>query len=81
MKQTNISTYMIGKITTLFCFAMVACTLNVYAQETTKPKPLTNGVLFYSPCEHETGHQVPHRIPAIVKTGKKLIAFVDKRYS
>lgn len=81
MKQTNISTYMIGKITTLFCFAMVACTLNVYAQET---KPLTNGVLFYSPCEHElemTGKQVPHRIPAIVKSGNTVIVFADKRYS
>lgn len=81
MKQTNISTYMIGKITTLFCFAMVACTLNVYAQET---KPLTNGVLFYSPCEHElkeTGYQVPHRIPAIVKSGNTVIVFADKRYS
>ena len=72
---------MIGKITTLFCFAMVACTLNVYAQET---KPLTNGVLFYSPCEHElemTGKQVPHRIPAIVKSGNTVIVFADKRYS
>ena len=81
MKQTNISTYMIGKITTLFCFALVACTLNVYAQET---KPLTNGVLFYSPCEHEleeTGYQVPHRIPAIVKSGNTVIVFADKRYS
>lgn len=80
MKQTNISTYMIGKITTLFCFAMVACTLNVYAQET---KPLTNGVLFYSPCEHELekGYQVPHRIPAIVKSGNTVIVFADKRYS
>ena len=81
MKQTNISTYMIGKITTLFCFAMVACTLNVHAQET---KPLTNGVLFYSPCEHEleeTGYQVPHRIPAIVKSGKTVMVFADKRYS
>lgn len=81
MTQTNISTYMIGKITTLFCFAMVACTLNVHAQET---KPLTNGVLFYSPCEHElelTGKQVPHRIPAIVKSGNTVIVFADKRYS
>ena len=81
MKQTNISTYMIGRITTLFCFAMAACTLNVYAQET---KPLTNGVLFYSPCEHEleeTGYQVPHRIPAIVKSGNTVIVFADKRYS
>lgn len=80
MKQTNISTYMIGKITTLFCFAMVACTLNVYAQET---KPLTNGVLFYSPCEHELekGYQVPYRIPAIVKSGNTVIVFADKRYS
>ena len=81
MKQTNISTYMIGKITTLFCFAMIACTLNVHAQET---KPLTNGVLFYSPCEHEleeTGYQVPHRIPAIVKSGNTVIVFADKRYS
>lgn len=81
MTLTNISTYMIGKITTLFCFAMVACTLNVYAQET---KPLTNGVLFYSPCEHEleeTGYQVPHRIPAIVKSGNTVIVFADKRYS
>lgn len=72
---------MIGKITTLFCFAMVACTLNVHAQET---KPLTNGVLFYSPCEHElelTGKQVPHRIPAIVKSGNTVIVFADKRYS
>lgn len=85
MKQTNISTYMIGKITTLFCFAMVACTLNVYAQETTKLNPLTNGVLFYSPCEHELekpgGYQVPHRIPAIVKSGNTVIVFADKRYS
>lgn len=81
MTQTNISTNMIGKITTLFCFAMVACTLNVHAQET---KPLTNGVLFYSPCEHElelTGKQVPHRIPAIVKSGNTVIVFADKRYS
>lgn len=72
---------MIGKITTLFCFAMVACTLNVHAQET---KPLTNGVLFYSPCEHEleeTGYQVPHRIPAIVKSGNTVMVFADKRYS
>ena len=77
---------MIGRITTLFCFAMIACTLNVHAQETTKPKPLplTNGVLFYSPCEHElenTGNQVPHRIPAIVKSGNTVIVFADKRYS
>lgn len=72
---------MIGKITTLFCFAMVACTLNVYAQEPTNP--LTNGVLFYSPCEHEleNGYQVPHRIPAIVKSGNTVIVFADKRYS
>lgn len=72
---------MIGKITTLFCFAMVACTLNVYAQEPTNP--LTNGVLFYSPCEHELekGYQVPHRIPAIVKSGNTVIVFADKRYS
>lgn len=81
MKQTNISTYMIGRITTLFCFAMVACTLNVYAQKNTNP--LTNGVLFYSPCEHElkNGYQVPHRIPAIVKSGNTVIVFADKRYS
>lgn len=82
MKQTNISTYMIGKITTLFCFAMVACTLNVYAQEPTEP--LTNGVVFYSPCEHTAAEEklyVPHRIPAIVKTSDGVICFGDRRYA
>lgn len=56
---------------------------DVFAQ-TEDTTPLTNGVLFYSPCEHElelTGKQVPHRIPAIVKSGNTVIAFADKRYS
>lgn len=58
------------KITALISLALILCCGNIMAQTT----------LFTSPCDKET-YKVPHRIPAIVKTGKKLIAFVDKRYS
>lgn len=58
------------KITALISLALILCCENIMAQTT----------LFTSPCDKET-YKVPHRIPAIVKTGKKLIAFADKRYS
>ena len=64
----------IMKITALISLALILCCGNIMAQT----------ALFRSPCEHaykDEGVEVPHRIPAIVKTGKKLIAFADKRYS
>lgn len=57
--------------------------VDVFAQ-TEETTPLTNGVVFYSPCEHtaaEEGLYVPHRIPAIVKTSDGVICFADRRYA
>lgn len=57
--------------------------VDVFAQ-TEETTPLTNGVVFYSPCEHtaaEEGLYVPHRIPAIVKTRDGVICFADRRYA
>ena len=83
MKQTIKTLKVIGKFTTLLCCILLANTVQVQAQEE-PPTPLTNGVLFYSPCEHtaaDEGLYVPHRIPAIVKTKDGVICFADRRYA
>lgn len=80
MTQTIKTLKVMGKFTTLLCCILLANT--VQAQEETTP--LTNGVVFYSPCEHtaaEEGLYVPHRIPAIVKTSDGVICFADRRYA
>lgn len=64
------NSYGIMKVTALISLALILCCGNIMAQTT----------LFTSPCDEQT-YKVPHRIPAIVKTGQKLIAFADKRYS